>query len=70
MSGLLKSVSLAVRDPEALATFYCDILGMRRMDQDGLIAVGYGGQEYWKCYDTVATSSSAMEDQEAESDLD
>lgn len=41
----LSGVALTVRDPEALASFYCTMLGMKRMDQRNGIAVGYGGQD-------------------------
>lgn len=42
--SFLAGITLNVTDPSGLATFYCDTLGMTRMDRDGEIAVGYGGQ--------------------------
>lgn len=43
-NGCLRAVSLSVSDPQKLASFYCDILGMRQSVVGGEIAVGYGGQ--------------------------
>lgn len=40
----LDGIALTVRDPETLASFYCTVLGMKRMDHSIGIAVGYGGQ--------------------------
>lgn len=38
----ITALSLSVSDPEALAAFYCDVLGMHRLDADGAVSVGYG----------------------------
>ncbi|MES0882761.1 VOC family protein [Roseibium sp. SCP14] len=38
----LTALSLKVRDPDKLADFYCNILGMHRTETDGATAVGYG----------------------------
>ncbi|MES0810870.1 VOC family protein [Roseibium sp. SCPC15] len=38
----LTALSLKVRDPEKLADFYCNILGMHRIEFDGATAVGFG----------------------------
>jgi catechol-2,3-dioxygenase len=40
----LVGIILNVKDPAGLATFYCNTLGMARLDRDGDIAVGFGGQ--------------------------
>ena len=40
----LSAINLNVSDPEMLATFYCEKLGMTRLDRDGAVAVGYDGQ--------------------------
>lgn len=40
----LVGITLNVKDPAGLAAFYCNTLGMARLDRDGDIAVGYGGQ--------------------------
>ena len=39
----IRALHLRVSDPEALAAFYCDTLGMQRVEADGEVAVGYGG---------------------------
>ncbi len=41
----LSAIVLNVKNPTGLAAFYCDTLGMARLDRDGDIAVGYGGQD-------------------------
>ena len=38
----ISALSLNVKDPERLAAFYCDVLGMRRLGADDAVAVGYG----------------------------
>ena len=43
----IHSLILNVSDPDRLAAFYCDILGMRRLqagDAEEAVAVGYGGE--------------------------
>ncbi len=40
----LAAIALHVEDPEGLAVFYSDVLGMSRCDRDGDVAVGYGGR--------------------------
>ena len=40
----LAAIILNVKDPEGLASFYCGILGMKRLDRGDTVAVGYGGQ--------------------------
>lgn len=42
MTALLSALVLNVTDPGALASFYCDVLGMQQFERDGHIAVGYG----------------------------
>ncbi|MEM8700616.1 MAG: VOC family protein [Pseudomonadota bacterium] len=41
----IAALSLNVSDPIGLAAFYCDILGMQRIGNAGLRAVGYGGED-------------------------
>jgi len=38
----ISALSLNVNDPEGLAQFYCEFLGMRRLEADDAVAVGYG----------------------------
>lgn len=40
----LTGIVLNVKEPEKLARFYCEALGMSRCDRDGEINVGYGGK--------------------------
>ena len=40
----ITALTLNVTDPEKLAAFYCDIMGMRRSDEAGTVTVGYGGE--------------------------
>lgn len=39
----LSSLTLNGSNPEQLSEFYCDVLGMNRLDNEG-VAMGYGGQ--------------------------
>ena len=41
----ISALSLNVSDPAGLASFYCDILGMRRIGNTPSLAVGYGGED-------------------------
>lgn len=41
----ISALSLTVSDPAGLASFYCDILGMRRIGNTPTLAVGYGGED-------------------------
>lgn len=40
----ISSIELNVADPEKLALFYCDVLGMTRQGHQNDVAVGYQGQ--------------------------
>jgi catechol 2,3-dioxygenase-like lactoylglutathione lyase family enzyme len=40
----ISSLTLNVTNPDRLAAFYCDVLGMQKIDGYGGQAVGYGGQ--------------------------
>ncbi|WP_420332889.1 VOC family protein [Roseibium sp.] len=40
----IAALALTVSDPEGLVAFYCDILGMRCMEDTSALAVGYGGE--------------------------
>jgi len=40
----ITALTLNVTDPEKLAAFYCDIMGMRRSDEAGTVTVGYDGE--------------------------
>ncbi|QDG74738.1 VOC family protein [Labrenzia sp. PHM005] len=44
MPNRLAALTLNVTNPDTLAEFYCRILGMRRFERDGCIAVGYGNE--------------------------
>lgn len=43
-SPRLSALSLTVTNPDRLAAFYCAVLGMHRVEVNGGVAVGYGGQ--------------------------
>lgn len=53
----IAALTLNVSDPAGLASFYCDILGMRRIGNATTLAVGYGGED--ARLELVASSGSA-----------